>query len=409
MNKTTRQCVVTDDACLIATLSAPMHPRDWVMAQTALSAATRDALSVLVSAYGGLQQRNGQFYIVESRVAPHLRTKFRTFKNYLTKLRKLGLLEIIVRGPNQFGPRTTWRMRLDVVRQSRQLALALQDAAQSQNTTTDDAFDTANPSAGETHGTVEVAMPDDAPVQDAYLTVVPEQVYYSEDATRMIVEHFSAGDSNSDQMVAMARVLGMQGSALMSMYRTANEKRRTEGIDPVSRVEFLAEQGVVIEDDSLVSAVFGEIEKWPDPELQASVSSPERLKPPPAAQEEIVSAEVLPEPESDSLDDPVALVSMIEATLDEMGENRLQRWHRRSLSGAEELWRSANDGQPVPESIVTAAVRRIDLRPSKPENFAAYLSGTVVSMIKQRDDGRQVSSDKLKDYLRRRGQRESRY
>lgn len=409
MNETIRQCVVTDEACLITSLSAPMHPRDWVMAQTALSAATRDALSVLVSAYGGLQQRNGQFYIVESRVAPHLRTKFRTFKNYLTKLRKLGLLEIIIRGPNQFGPRTVWRMRLDVVRQSRQLALALQDAAQPQNATAGDAFDTAKPSAGETHGAVEVAMPGDAPVQDAHLTAVPEHVYYSEDATRMIVEHFSAGDSNTDQMVAMARVLGMQGSALMSMYRTANEKRRVEGIGPVSRVEFLAEQGVVIEDDSLVSAVFGEIEKWPAPELQAGVCSPERVKRPPAAREEIASAEGLLEQENDSLDDPAALVSMIEATLDEMGENRLQRWHRRSLSGAEKLWRSANDGQPVPESIVTAAVRRIGLRPSKPENFAAYLSGTVVSMIKQRDDGRQVSSDKLKDYLRRRGQRESRY
>ena len=76
--------VATDGACISETLSVPMHPRDWVMAQTALSAATRDALSVLVSTYGGLQQRYGKFYIVESRVAPHLRTKFRTFKNYLT-------------------------------------------------------------------------------------------------------------------------------------------------------------------------------------------------------------------------------------------------------------------------------------------------------------------------------------
>ena len=102
-----------------------MHPRDWVMAQTGLSAAMRDALSVLVAAYGGLQQKNGEFFALESRVEPRLRTSWRTFKNYLTKLRKLGLLEMLARGPNQYGPKTRWRMRLDVFCQSAQMAMNL--------------------------------------------------------------------------------------------------------------------------------------------------------------------------------------------------------------------------------------------------------------------------------------------
>ena len=111
-------------ALLPASTDAP-HPRDWVMAQTALSGATRDALSVLVAAYGGLQIRNGEFYILRSRVEPLLRTKFVTFKNYLTTLRKLGLLEIVSRGPNQYGPRTVWLMRLDIVLSASQLRMNL--------------------------------------------------------------------------------------------------------------------------------------------------------------------------------------------------------------------------------------------------------------------------------------------
>lgn len=71
------------------------------MAQTALSGATCDTLSVLVAAYGVLQIRNEEFYILRSRVEPLLRTKFVTFKNYPSTLRKLGLLEIVSRGPNQ--------------------------------------------------------------------------------------------------------------------------------------------------------------------------------------------------------------------------------------------------------------------------------------------------------------------
>ena len=121
---------VLDGPSLTPHASEPLHPRDWVMAQTALSAATRDALSVLVAAYGGLQVKNDEFFIIESRVSPHLRTTFRTFKNYLTKLRNLGLLEIIVRGPNQYGPKTIWRMRLDAFCRNGQMAMALDPDAE---------------------------------------------------------------------------------------------------------------------------------------------------------------------------------------------------------------------------------------------------------------------------------------
>lgn len=122
------QVVVSDGAALQSASTDALHPRDWVMAQTALSGATRDALSVLVAAYGGLQIRNGEFYILRSRVEPLLRTKFVTFKNYLTTLRKLGLLEIVSRGPNQYGPRTIWRMRLDVVLSASQLRMNFDEA-----------------------------------------------------------------------------------------------------------------------------------------------------------------------------------------------------------------------------------------------------------------------------------------
>ncbi len=122
------KAVVSDGAALQSASMDALHPRDWVMAQTALSGATRDALSVLVAAYGGLQVRNGEFYILRSRVEPLLRTKFVTFKNYLTTLRKLGLLEIVSRGPNQYGPRTIWRMRLDVILSASQLRMNLDDA-----------------------------------------------------------------------------------------------------------------------------------------------------------------------------------------------------------------------------------------------------------------------------------------
>ena len=108
----------------------PLHPREWAMLQTSLTGAQRDALLVVVSAYTGFQLRNGQFYIVESRVAPYLRTTFSTFRNYLTALHELGLLEMLSRSPNQHGPKSVWRMSLDVIRSNGQMVLPLEQTVE---------------------------------------------------------------------------------------------------------------------------------------------------------------------------------------------------------------------------------------------------------------------------------------
>ena len=93
------------------------------MLQTALSNAQHRALMALVHAYAGFQIHNGQFYVVESRVAPYISITFMTFSNYLTDLKDLGLLEMVWRCPNQYGEKSIWRMKLDVVLSSGQLAL----------------------------------------------------------------------------------------------------------------------------------------------------------------------------------------------------------------------------------------------------------------------------------------------
>ena len=95
------------------------------MLQTALSNAQHRALMALVHAYAGFQLHNGQFYVVESRVSPYISITFRTFSNYLTDLKDLGLLEMLWRCPNQYGEKSIWRMKPDVVLSSGQLALEL--------------------------------------------------------------------------------------------------------------------------------------------------------------------------------------------------------------------------------------------------------------------------------------------
>ncbi len=162
------KAVVSDGAALQSVSTDALHPRDWVMAQTALSGATRDALSVLVAAYGGLQIRNGEFYILRSRVEPLLRTKFVTFKNYLTTLRKLGLLEIVSRGPNQYGPRTIWRMRLDVVLCASQLRMDFDDALPQEPADTD-----ARPRRTSPLPDPHVIVPSPAPSPPAAATETP--------------------------------------------------------------------------------------------------------------------------------------------------------------------------------------------------------------------------------------------
>ncbi len=102
-----------------------LHPREWAVLQTGLTNAQRVALTALASGYGGFQLEYGEFYIVEARVAEYLSISYRTFRNYLTDLRKLGLLELVSRSPNQYGRRSVWRMRLDVTCRTAQVHLPL--------------------------------------------------------------------------------------------------------------------------------------------------------------------------------------------------------------------------------------------------------------------------------------------
>ena len=102
-----------------------LHPREWAMLQTALSNAQHRALMALVHAYAGFQIHKGQFYVVESRVAPYISIEFATFNNYLTDLKKLGLLDMLWRCPNQYGEKSIWRMNLDVVLSTGQMAIEL--------------------------------------------------------------------------------------------------------------------------------------------------------------------------------------------------------------------------------------------------------------------------------------------
>ena len=91
-----------------------LHPREWAVIQTGLTNAQRVALIALASGYGGFQRKYGQFYIVEAKVADYLSIKYSTFRNYLTQLRQLGLLELVSRGANQHTEPSYWRMRLEV-------------------------------------------------------------------------------------------------------------------------------------------------------------------------------------------------------------------------------------------------------------------------------------------------------
>ncbi|MDE2688601.1 MAG: hypothetical protein OXI16_14040 [Chloroflexota bacterium] len=345
------------------------------MAQTALSAATRDALSVLVSAYGGLQQRYGEFYIVESRVTPHLRTAYRTFQNYLTKLRKLGLIEILVRGPNQFGPRTIWRMCLDVVRQKPQLA-----------------FDMDGGDATEEVETKPMNPSTDADVVDVKVAIEREDKADSVEITPP-----SADQTTAEQIAALEHILDLQGSALASVHSATNRQRLLEGAAPISRKEFLLEQGVAVEDDHAADAVFGEA---------LSVRYGASVEEPTPNYADAVPVLV----ESARMDGAMSLVARVEATLIEISSGmserkdfRLERWHRNKLVQAEKVWMGDHNGDPVPESVIIAAIRRIDRRQDEPENFAAYLAGAIASMLKNGDDGARVSKENLQGYLRSKG------
>ena len=64
---------------------------------------------------------------MESFVQPYLSIAYRTFRNYLSALNKLGVLELIWRAPNQHSDKSVWRMRLDVVLSTGQMALPIEE------------------------------------------------------------------------------------------------------------------------------------------------------------------------------------------------------------------------------------------------------------------------------------------
>ena len=283
---------VVDGSTRVFRASEAMHPRDWVMAQTGLSAATRDALSVLVSAYGGLQMRDGEFYVLQSRVEPHLRTGYRTFKNYLSKLHKLGLLEILVRGPNQYGPKTMWRMRLDVFCRSPQMAMNMD----------------ALPASPE----VEVVSGD------------------SEDG------------GAASRKVAGAGVRTAQRSASgMVPIEDVNVQLRLLEEKYMSRVTEL--EGIVVEQGQTIAGLMEEVRILKGDARETGEDSGGGT----------TAGDAGPRPAERW---QLKLVDAVSKTLEEIQKKPLSQNQKKRLRRAERAWRSSHDGEPVPDAFISYAV-----------------------------------------------------
>lgn len=333
---------VDDGSTCVLRASEPMHPRDWVMAQTGLSAATRDALSVLVSAYGGLQMRDGEFYVLQSRVEPHLRTGFRTFKNYLSKLHKLGLLEILSRGPNQYGPRTIWRMRLDVFCRSPQMAMdvdAVTDLPQ-----------------GEGEVVSEDSNDGDAP---------PRKV----------------GRANP-------RTAQWPASGMVPLEDVNTQLRLLEE-KYISRVMEL--EGIVVEQGQTIAGLIEEVRILNGGATQDSEGSGGGSIAGPA---ESRSAERW----------QLKLVNAVSKTLEEIQKNPLSPHQKKRLRRAERTWRSSHEGQPVPDAFISYAVD--EAYQKKVRRFPGYIVSIIERRVREADvsdtetDGEDVA---VQGYLRRKG------
>ena len=283
---------VVDGSTRVLRASEAMHPRDWVMAQTGLSAATRDALSVLVSAYGGLQMRDGEFYVLQSRVEPHLRTGYRTFKNYLSKLHKLGLLEILVRGPNQYGPKTMWRMRLDVFCRSPQMAMNMD------------------------------ALPDPPEVE--------------------VVSGDSEDGGAAARKVAGAGARTAQGSASgMVPIEDVNVQLRLLEEKYMSRVTEL--EGIVVEQGETIAGLMEEVRILNGGAREAGKDSGDGT----------TAGDAGPRPAERW---QLKLVDAVSKTLEEIQKKPLSQNQKKRLRRAERAWRSSHDGEPVPDAFISYAV-----------------------------------------------------
>lgn len=331
-----------------------MHPRDWVMAQTGLSAAMRDALSVLVAAYGGLQQKNGEFFVLESRVEPHLRTGFRTFKNYLSKLRKLGLLEMLSRGPNQYGPKTRWRMRLDVFCQSAQMSMNLPVA----DKTPDDLDD------GKGREPVTEQKPVTnwrTPVTRAAINLAPGMIPIEEVNVqlRLLEEKYMGRVRELEGMVNQQgdRIVGLMEEMRILRSRAGSTESIQYGSDSHEGVDY-RDRG----DGGTGDVGVAETCKW---ELE--------------------------------------LVDAVSSVLSEIGKEPLTRHHKKRLRRAERLWKSNQGGVAVPDAYIAYAVA--ESHEKKVRRFAGYM----VSIIERRvnEAGRaEVKPDEdaaVRGYLQKKG------
>ncbi len=333
---------VVDGSTRVLRASEAMHPRDWVMAQTGLSAATRDALSVLVSAYGGLQMRDGEFYVLQSRVEPHLRTGFRTFKNYLSKLHKLGLLEILVRGPNQYGPKTMWRMRLDVFCRSPQMAMNM------------DALT-------------------DLPVSEVG-----------------VVSGDSKGGGAAARKVAGAGARTAQRSASgMVPIEDVNVQLRLLEEKYMSRVTEL--EGIVVEQGKTIAGLLEEVRILNGDAREAGEDSGGGT----------TAGDAGPGPAERW---QLKLVDAVSKTLEEIRKKPLTQNQKKRLRRAERAWRSSHDGEPVPDAFISYAVD--EAYQKKVRRFPGYIVSILERRVREADVSEIVTDAEntaVKSYLRRKG------
>ena len=305
-----------------------MHPRDWVMAQTGLSAAMRDALSVLVAAYGGLQRKDGEFFVLESRVEPHLRTGFRTFKNYLTKLRKLGLLEMLSRGPNQYGPKTRWKMRLDVFCQSAQMSMNLPVAYETSGELDDvDERETVTERKPVTKRRTSSTRASRTPVPGM---IAIEEVNIQ---LRLLEEKYMGRVAELEGMVNDQgnRIAGLMEEVQILRSRAGSTESIQHGSDSHERVDCRG-RGDGTEDVGVAGAG-----KW---ELE--------------------------------------LVDAVSGVLSEIGKEPLTRDHKKRLRRTERLWKSNQGGVAVPDAFIAYAVAEAH------EKRARRFAGYMVSIIERR-------------------------
>ena len=94
----------------------------WAMEQTQLTTAMRLNLILLANNFGGWQVLNGGFFVQFSLLHKQVTVAERTFNNYLSRLCKVGALEMIQKAHNQYG-RTWYRLAFEHAAEAGQLGL----------------------------------------------------------------------------------------------------------------------------------------------------------------------------------------------------------------------------------------------------------------------------------------------